>query len=766
MTEDGGHGPAVLLYGPRTRNQAACDTKRLMAGTDLATQRRLEAAVRAHRAGRVREAAAAYDELLRRDPDNADLMQRFGAALAELGRTEEGAQWMASSLELEPDRPTVLINLAKALHALGRDEAALRCGDRAASLDGTVAGAYRVRAAALTALGRREEALASSGQAVRLAMQDATAHLELGLALDAVGRSDDALACSSRALALDPNLGAAHHHHGILSARLGRQEQALRSFDRALKLQPYSAALHSNRGNALVELKRLAEAVQSYDTALAIEPSNPETLHNRAVMLALSGRSVEALRDYDELLARHGATAADLIGRGTVLVALGRFGEAVEPLQNAIAVLPGEAEAHIQLGVALLGLDRNAEAAEHFDRALAIRPEVPELLTNHGVALAALGRTEEALERFRRALTVDGGAPDTHVNIGVVHKAQGRYDQAGLHLELALALQPDHAAAEFELAMLNLSLGDFKRGWSQYESRLRVPALAATVRHFEVPRWDGAQLLAGETLLIHAEQGLGDTLQYCRYLPRLAATGAGVVFEVMPALKALMGTLPGGIRVVARGERLPPIHYHCPLLSLPLAFDTVLATIPAEIPYLAADPQRIARWAPRVAGLAGLKVGIAWQGNPDVERLIWARGRSIPLAALKPLAELSGISLVSLQKGAGAEQLRQVPFRDRVLDLGPEFDGGADAFLDAAAVMASLDLVVSSDTSIVHLTGSLGRPVWTLLHASPDWRWLLGRTDSPWYPTMRLFRKSSGGWDHLVAAVAAELQSLAAEIGY
>jgi tetratricopeptide (TPR) repeat protein len=737
-----------------------------MTATDTAARQRLQAAVRAHRAGRVREAAVAYDELLRRDPENADVMQRFGAALAELGRTEEGAQWMARSLELEPDRPTVLINLARALHALGRDEAALRCGDRAVSLDGTVAGAYRVRAAALTALGKLEEALASSGQAVRLAMQDATAHLELGLALEAVGRSDDALTCFAQAIALDPNLGAAHHNHGILSARLGRQEQALRSFDRALILQPHSAAAHSNRGNALMELKRLAEAVQSYDTALAIEPSNPETLHNRAVALVLSGRFVEALRDYDELLVRHGAKAPDLVGRGTVLVALGRFAEAVEPLQNAIAALPGEAEAHIQLGVALLGLDRNAEAAEHFERALAIRPDIPEVLTNHGVAFAALGRTEEALERFRRALTVNGGAPDTHVNIGVVQKAQGRNDQAGLHFELALALQADHAAAEFELAMLNLSLGDFKRGWSQYESRFRVPALAIPARQFSAARWDGTQPLAGKTLLIHAEQGLGDTLQFCRYLPGLAARGATVVFEVMPTLKALMGTLTGGIRAMARGEPVPPIDYHCPLLSLPLAFDTVLATIPAEVPYLSADPQRIARWAPRVAGLAGLKVGIAWQGNPGVERLIWARGRSIPLAALAPLAALPGVSLVSLQKGAGAEQLLEVPFRHRVLDLGPEFDGGPDAFLDAAAVMASLDLVICSDTSISHLAGALGRPVWTLLHATPDWRWLLGRTDSPWYPTMRLFRQSAGGWGEVVGAVAGELGSLAAERGY
>jgi tetratricopeptide (TPR) repeat protein len=597
-------------------------------------------------------------------------------------------------------------------------------------------------------------------------MRDATAHLELGTALEAVGRVDDALACFAQAIALDPNLGAAHHNHGILSARLGRQEQALRSFDRALALQPYSAALHSNRGNALKELGRPADAVQSFDTALAIEPGNPITLHNRAVVLTLSGRLVEALRDYDELLARHGAAAPDLIGRGGVLVALGRDAEAVEALQRGVALLPGEAEAHIQLGVALLHLDRNAEAAEHFGRALAIRPDKPEVLTNHGVALAALGRAQESLDSFRHALSLNGGAPDTHINIGVMQKMLGRYDQAELHLDLALALQSGNATAEFELALLRLALGNFKQGWPLYEARFRVPALAVPPRNFDVPRWDGTQPLSDKTLLVHAEQGLGDTLQFCRYLPSLAARGATVVFEVMPALKALMTTLSGGIRVMARGEPVPPIDYHCPLLSLPLAFDTDLATIPAEGPYLAADPERVAHWAPRVASLPGLKVGIAWQGNPGVERFIWARGRSIPLAALAPVAQLPGVSLVSLQKGAGAEQLQQAPFRHRVLDLGPEFDAGPNAFLDAAAVMSSLDLVLSSDTSILHLAGSLGRPVWALLHASPDFRWLLGRADSPWYPTMRLFRQSGGGWGAVVGAVAAELASLAAERGY
>ena len=237
-----------------------------------------------------------------------------------------------------------------------------------------------------------------------------------------------------------------------------------------------------------------------------------------------------------------------------------------------------------------------------------------------------------------------------------------------------------------------------------------------------------------------------------------------VVFEVMPSLKPLLRTLPGAIRLVGRGEPLPPVDYYCPLLSLPLALDTRLETIPAQVPYLKAEPERIAHWTQRLRALPGLRVGIAWQGNPAVEKLIWARGRSIPLAVLEPLAQLPGVRLVSLQKGPGLEQLRNVPFAERIVDLSAELDRGPDAFLDTAAVMAGLDLVISSDTSVAHLAGALGRPVWVVLAASPEWRWGLERSDSPWYPTMRLFRQTADrDWTVVVAAIVEALRVFASQ---
>lgn len=735
-----------------------------MTAADAVSRRRLEGAVRDHREGRLSNAVSVYEDLLRRDPGDADVMQRLGVALLQLGRKDEGVELLAGALEIEPDRTTVLLNLARALLSVGRNLEALTCCDRAVALDANAADGYRVRSAVLAAMGRNEDALANSGQAVRLAPHDAASNADLGMALAAVGRTADAMPCFERAVELDPTLFAAHCNLASLDARLGRHERALHSLDRALALQPQHAALHSNRGNALKELRRFPEALASYATALALEPDNLDTLHNRAVVHMLTASYANALRDYDSLIARQvEPSAADLVGRGAALVALARPGDAIEPLDRAIALLPRDPEAHVQRGVALLRLNRYGEALESFDRALAIRGNLPEVLNNRAVALAALDRPKDALDSLTRSLILDGAAADTHTNSGVVLKALGRHSDAAWSFNRALSLKPDDPAANLELGFLRLSLGELKQGWPLYEARFRVPALAVPKREFNAPRWDGSQPLTGKTLLVHAEQGLGDTIQFCRYVNLLAASGASVVLEVAPSMRGLLRSLRGPVRIMGRGELLPPVDCHCPLASLPLAFDTQLQTIPNEVPYLAAEPQRILHWQERLHGKKNLRVGIAWQGNPSVEQFIWARGRSIPLEAFAPFAKIEGVQLVSLQKGPGMEQLDHVPFRDRIEDLRTELDLGADAFMDTAAVMQGLDLIISSDTSIVHLAGALARPVWVALSSVPDWRWLLERADSPWYPSMKLFRQPrAGDWGAVVGEMVAALRPLAA----
>jgi len=726
---------------------------------------RYEAAVRAHRAGRLPEAVAGYEELLRQAPTDADVLQLLGTALAQLGRHADGARFLARSLDIKPDRPSVLLNLARALHTLGRQEDALRCCDRVLLLDRSIAEGYRIRGGVLADLGHKEQSLANFGEAVRLAPQNAAAHVDLGTALDAQGRTRDALECFERAVVLDPKLAEAHHQYALAAMRVGYRELALESFDRALQLQPQNPALHSNRGNALKELNQLREALQSYSLALAIEPGNAATLHNRAAVRNLLGDYADALRDYEQLATLGKAQAPDLVGRGIALLGLGRTREALEPLERAVTLLPNEANAHAQLGVTRLRLERYAEAVESFDRALAIQADLPEVSNNRAIALMWLDRSAEALSSLERALASSTGTAEVHTNKGTVLRTLGRSGQAAASFRRALALAPGDAAASFSLGLLHLSLGEFREGWPLYENRFRVPGLGGAPTDFRGPRWDGTASLEGKTLLVYAEQGFGDVLQFCRYLPLLVARGATVAFEVMPALKAFLRSLPGPIQLIGRGEPLPPADYHCPLASLPLAFDTQLATIPAKLPYLAPDPGRVARWTERLHPLPGLRVGIAWQGSVAVERFLWARGRSIPLAALAPLADVQGVSFVCLQKGAGLEQLSGVSFRDRVADFSLELDSGADAFVDTAAVMANLDLVITSDTAIAHVAGALARPVWVALNASPDWRWLLDRADCPWYPSMRLFRQPGpgSGWEPVVADMLAELASLATQ---
>ncbi len=718
------------------------------------SRRELQSAVAHHRAGRLQAAVSAYESLLRRTPDDPDLLQLLGVALGQLGDHAGAARLLARSVQIKPDRPTVLLNLAQALLSLGRHEEVLRCCDRALALDATLAGGFRLRGASFAALGRQQDAIANYAQAVRLAPQDAGANVDLGVALESVGRTRDAVVCFERAIELNPNVAAAHHNLAMLSARGAEHEKALRSFDRALALEPHNAALHNNRANTLKELGRLPEAVESYSLALSIQPGNRETLHNRAVVYMLLGRHAEALRDYDDLRVRGLEQAADLVGRGGALIALNRHTEALTPLQQATEQLPHEAEAHIQYGVALLQVNRHEEALASFDRGLAIGSDRPEVLTNRAIALVALDRVEEALTTLQTAVTLEGAAPDFYTNLGLVYRSLGRNYEALGSFRQTLARKPDDPSARFALAFVHLTLGEFKEGWPFYEARFDEPTLKVPTRDFGVPRWDGQQSLSAKTLLVHAEQGLGDAIHFCRYLPVLAERGIHVVFEVMPSLKALMRTLPGSLQVIGRGEKLPPVDYYCPLLSLPLALGTDLSSIPAAVPYLSADAERVAEWRERIAAVPGLRVGIAWQGNLAVEHLIWARGRSMPLAELAPLTQIPGVQLISLQKGPGAEQIREVPFRERVLDLAPELDQGPDSFLDTAALMSSLDLVISTDTSIAHLAGALGRPAWIALPFAAEWRWLLERSDSPWYPTLRLFRqRRRGNWQSVVAAM-------------
>jgi Tfp pilus assembly protein PilF len=471
------------------------------------------------------------------------------------------------------------------------------------------------------------------------------------------------------------------------------------------------------------------------------------------------GRDAEALGSFDRALQLGPATAQTHLARGRILLRNKRPAEALASLDLALAFSHDDVEVFYQRGLALQALGRYEEALACLDRASAIKGDSAEVVNARGAVLERLDRSEEALDCFGRAVTLKPDHVGAYTNAGNTRTALGRYDKALRDFDAALAIAPDDTNTTWSKSLLVLSLGDFSLGWPLYESRLR---LEREPRTFDVPRWTGQESLAGKTILVHAEQGLGDTVHFCRYVRLLEDRGAHVVLEVQPVLVGLLRSLRMRGRLMAQDDPIPPVDFHCPLLSLPLGFHTELATIPGDVPYLRADPDAVSAWRAHVESIPGFKVGINWQGNVETERQDWARSRSFPLECMSPLARVDGVRFVSLQKGAAADQRRDVSFSERIVELTDPKDLGEAAILETAALVSALDLVVTSDTLLAHVCGALGVPVWTVVPAVPDWRWLRDRGDNPWYPTMRVFRRRVGGGWSEVFEEAAQMLSVVA----
>jgi tetratricopeptide (TPR) repeat protein len=463
-----------------------------------------------------------------------------------------------------------------------------------------------------------------------------------------------------------------------------------------------------------------------------------------------SSRHEEVLAKHDRALALDPGSAQSHFNRGNALRALKRHKEALACYERALAIRPGHAGALYNRGNALRDLKRYEQALDSYNRALDIQPAHAAALNNRGIVLRALRRHEESLASYDRALALKPDDVGTLNNRGNVLLALKRHDEALASFQRALALKPDHAGAHWNEGLCRLITGDFGSGWRKYEWRWQRATFTSSKRDFSEPLWLGDQPVAGKTVLLHAEQGFGDTIQFCRYASVVAALGAKVVLEAQPPLRALLASLDGPAQVVAKGEALPAFDYHCPLLSLPLAFDTRIDTVPSSIPYLRAPVDRVPRWAARLGTSAAPRVGIAWSGQPKHRN---DHNRSIALASLLPLLG-KGVQFVGLQKDVRSRD-REILDRHRdLLNLGEELTD----FADTAALISQLDLVIAVDTSVAHLAGALGKPVWVLLPFTPDWRWLLDRDDSPWYPTARLFRQpASGDWDSVVRKVVEAL---------
>ncbi|HEX4144620.1 MAG TPA: tetratricopeptide repeat protein [Pirellulales bacterium] len=543
----------------------------------------------------------------------------------------------------------------------------------------------------------------------------ARAHQELG-----AGRLPEAEATYRQILALWPGIAEAHGNLGIVLWHQRKFEEALAQFEQAVVLEPDLADAHNNLGNALGGLGRLDEAASQYEQAVALKPDYAEAHNNLANILREQGKLEEAMVRYQQALALRPDYADAHNNLGNAWRALGRFEEAAGCFEQALALRPNFAEAHYNLGLVLWQQDQLAEAVARFQQAVALKPDFAEAQNNLGVALREQLKLAEARQAFERLLTI----------------------------------QPDSPSAQLGLAICSLVEGDFERGWPAFEARLRMSGAGPLPN---LPRWAG-EPLAGRSLLLVAEQGLGDTLQFVRYVRLLKERGARVVLACQRALGRLLESQGDWdeLFVLGSAEEWPRCDFYLPLLSAPAAFHTGTSTIPRKVPYLAADAALVAKWRRELAAVAGFKIGIAWQGSQEFSS---DRRRSIPLAQFAPLARLPGVRLISLQKGFGSEQVAAVDFP--VLDLSERLDEASGALMDTAAVIRNLDLVVAPDTAIAHLAGALGAPVGLALQFSPNWRWLLGRDDSPWYPTMRLFRQTTPGeWSDVFGRITQAVRGL------
>jgi tetratricopeptide (TPR) repeat protein len=508
------------------------------------------------------------------------------------------------------------------------------------------------------------------------------------------------------------------------------------------------------RGVALWNGGRRQEAIAALDAALRRNPEFPDALCMGGFILEQSGKREAALEFYRRALSLKVDLPAGWSNAGKLLFELDRFAEALDAFDAALALRPGDADLWNSRSGALRKLGELAASAVAAREALRLRPRFAEAALNLGTALLKQDEIEPALEAFETASAIQPNYGAALNGQGLALRALGRLEEARAAFAAAERLGSREAVGG--RGCLDLTLGDFERGWEGYEARWIAGKSLADAFGARYPKWRsrGAR---GERVLVMNDHGLGDTIQFCRYLPMMAAAGAEPTFLCPPRLHRLLSVLPG-VRLIAERPTSEDFDAQIAVSSLPRAFATRLDSVPARVPYLAAEPERARRWATRI-GAQGFRIGVVWQGNPNPEADM---ARSAPLAAFAPLGALPGVRLISLQVGFSVEQLDALPGGMRVETLGPDLDAGPDAFLDTAAAMSGLDLVVTCDTSIAHLAGALARPTWVALKQDAEWRWLRDREDSPWYPTLRLFRqRRRGEWGDVFAAMAEALADLA-----
>ncbi|GJQ60181.1 MAG: tetratricopeptide repeat protein [Candidatus Scalindua sp. AMX11] len=530
--------------------------------------------------------------------------------------------------------------------------------------------------------------------------EHSAAHNNIGTALQGQGKVKEAIERFQQAIALKPDYDDAFYNLGTALQAEGKLEEAADNFQKAIVLKPGCALAHYSLGNVFREQRKIDKAIACQKLAIQLKPDYAMAYNNLGSLYQELGKLDEAVESYDHAIELKPDYAMAYNNLGSVLQELGKLDEAVESYDHAIELKPDYAMAYNNLGSALQGLGKLDEAIESYDHAIELKPDYAMAYNNLGSALQERGKLEEAIESY----------------------------------DHAIELMPDEASAHKNRSTVLLLTEQFKEGWAEYEWRLLTKD--HRLRNFQQPQWDGKRL-NGRRIFVHAEQGFGDTIQFIRYLPRIQSLGGHVIFECRRDLYRLLRECAGIDDMVERTSRNTmtlPFDVHIPLLSLPGIFGTTLDTIPSKVPYITVDSKLVERWNKLLDNDRNFKIGIVWSGNPKFKN----RSRSCSLVDFLPLADIPGITFYSLQKGKDSEDTLHQSKGMHIINLEDRLKD----FADTAAIMTNLDLIISTDTAVVHLAGAIGKKVWVLLHRIPDWRWFLNRYDSPWYPEMRLFRQT------------------------
>lgn len=707
--------------------------------------------VQFHQQGALPQALQAYEQVLQQEPRHFDALHHTGIAAFQSANFDTAAKFIRAALEVNPEHAAAHNNLGNTLREMQLMEEALRCYERALALTADDANTHFNRAVTLQSLLRHQEALQAYEQALTIDSGDDQAWTNRAALLWQTGQHALALVNVEQALALNPQNIEAHQQRGNILQDQGQHELAEESYRQALALYPDYADAHYQLARLLHAGQRHADALQHSEQAVRLQPQHLHALRQHALTLRALQQAAPAEQAEQAALALQTQLVAAYRQRGAELEQQMQHGSAAAMYAAALELVPDDS-----------GLRQASERAlAHTSQHQAVRRSLREALQLKAARASQQGHAlpapdpEAALAAFERLATLAPDNPGTYINLAMILDGLGLRDQALARLDQALALAPQAATAHVNRALLLLARGDYERGWQGYEWRWQAKELLTyrSRRHFLKPQWSGRESLKGKTILLHAEQGIGDAIQFCRFAALVQQRGARVVLEMWRTLAPLMDTLAGVDQVVPHGDPLPAFDYHIPLMSLPLALQTRVDTIPSPTAYLRADPTKLAQWEAALGPKTRPRVGLVWSGRASHGN---DHNRSLPLSLLAPL--LSGPQeFISLQKEVrvGEQQLLdQLPLR--------QFSDQIKDFSDTAALCELMDVVLTVDTSVAHMAGALGKPVWLLLPKPFEWRWLEQGDTSPWYASAKLYRQQQNGdWGPVLAAVSNDLRQLA-----